>query len=284
MTTCFISHSWCERQHDFALRLRDALRSKGIDAWVDEEQILGGDLIRGKMREGIMHKSDVFLLVLSPEALQSESCLVEMNWAFEQRRNVGMQIVPVLRKECGIPVPLQGILYVDFRDDKNFGRAVGRLLPAIKSAAEVKWLCSHLSADEAEERIEAARTLAKLRSRFTIPVISHRRSVDYDPEVQYWLALALGEIGGDEAIAALGEATGEPDPRASQGVADALLLLGREALEVVLRAAMSDDPFRRRTAARVLVDMRERDSRIKAVLARLKSDPDRRVQSVAQRA
>lgn len=282
MTTCFISHTWGEGQHDFALRLRDALRDNGVEAWVDEEQILPGDLIKDRMRQGILKESDVFLFVMSPESLQSENCLCELNWALEQRREAGMQIIPILRKGCEIPDSLQNILYIDFRDDDNFDLRLSRLLPAIESAAQVKSLCNQLVAVEPEERIEAARALAQLGNRFTVPVIALRRSLEYDPTVRHWLASVLGEIGEEEAVAALGQAMDEPDLFAGLGVTDALTRLGEEALEVVLEAAGSDDPIRRRAAAQVLIYSGEEDPRVKTALAKLKSDPDKRVRSIAQ--
>ena len=96
------------------------MRNKGIKARVDEEQILGGHLIKERMRKGIMDESDVFIFVMSPKALQSENCLCELNWALEQRQEAGMQIIPILRKACEIPESLQNILYIEFRDDENF--------------------------------------------------------------------------------------------------------------------------------------------------------------------
>ena len=282
MTTCFISHTWRKGQHAFALRLRDALRNKGIEVWIDEEQILGGHLIKERMRKGIMDESDVFLFVLSPEALQSESCLCELNWAFERRREAGMQIIPILRKDCEIPESLQTVLHIDFRDDERFGVSVGQLLSAIESAAQVKSLCSKLVADEPEERIEAAQALARLGNRFTVPVVGQRRSTDHDPNARYWLAIALGKIGGEEAIAALGEAMGDLDLFANLGVTDALILLGKETLGVVLEAARSDDPIRRRAAAQVLTHMDEKAPRVSAALVELKNDPDERVRSIVQ--
>lgn len=303
MPTCFISHTWRKGQHRFALRLRDALVRKGIEAWVDEEQILPGDLIKEEMRKGILYQSDVFLFVLSPEALRSENCLLELNWAVECRRDAGLQIVPILRKDYAIPKllqdipllrkllrkdyqipePLQGILYIDFRNDRDFDTSVEKLLPAIEYASGVKLFCRRLLDDDRGERIESAQALADLKDRFTVPVITRRRTADYDPEVRYWLAIALGEVGGEEAVLALREAMAEPDPRANQGVTDALTRLGKEALWVVLNAAHSPDPIVRRGAAQVLVDTREQDARIQAALARLKNDPDKRVRGIAQR-
>jgi hypothetical protein len=62
--------------------------------------------------------------------------------------------------------------------------------------------------EEGVKRTGAAQKLALLKSSFTIPILARRlitepELLEPDPTVRYWLAYALGQIGGEEACAAL---------------------------------------------------------------------------------
>jgi len=65
----FISHS---SKNDGVVReLRQTLESLGVEAWTDSERLSGGDPLSPKIREAI-ENADCFLLVASPEALDSD--------------------------------------------------------------------------------------------------------------------------------------------------------------------------------------------------------------------
>jgi len=223
MTKCFISHTWHEGEHDFAIRLADALRANGVDVWLDEEQIHGGQLVEQRMRTGVIHECDVFLFVLSPASLKSQPCTIEREEALKYRVETGLQIIPILLKNCQIPQNLQDLLYVDFRNEGRFDESVGQLLPSIEAASRIRSLVVQLIDGDADSRAEAAQHLGNLRNPFTLPILARRLSKDSDPTVRYWLAFALGQIGGEEAIMALKEAKKrEPHPFVLLGIEDGL--------------------------------------------------------------
>ena len=70
--SCFISNSTLDRP--FAVRLHDALQSKGIRCWLDEKQLLPGHDISRELERGI-HLWDAFLLCASKKV--SDQLLVE---------------------------------------------------------------------------------------------------------------------------------------------------------------------------------------------------------------
>lgn len=203
MTKCFISHSWQEGEHKFAIQLKVALRANGVDVWLDEDQIRGGQLVEQRMRVGVIHECDVFLFTLSPASLKSKACAVEREEALRCREETGLQIIPVLLKDCQIPEDVQGQLYVDFRDENRFDESIRILLPSVEVANRTRSLVIQLIDGDADFREEAAQNLGNLRNPFTVPALGRCLSADADPTVRYWSAFALGQIGTKEALIAL---------------------------------------------------------------------------------
>lgn len=223
MCKCFISHAWSGGGHAFALRLAKALRVNGVDVWLDEEQILPAQLVRHRMQTGVRDECDAFLFILSPGSLRSEACAIELNEAFECRNSNGLQIIPILFKKCTIPPDLKVLHYVDFRDLARFHEKVGELLSGIWAASRVRALVAVLIDGDPESRADAAQYLARLRNPFTVPILARCLDSDPDPTVRYWLAYALGQIGGKEACTALRAAwEKETNPHARLGIEDAL--------------------------------------------------------------
>lgn len=221
----FISHAWSEGGHKFAIRLAKALRANGLDVWLDEQQILPAQHVKQRMRTGVIHECDAFLFVLSPGSLESEACAIELKEALKRRDESGLQIIPILFKDCEIPSELKELRYVDFRDQARFDEYLEQLLPGIRAASRVRALVAVLIDGDPDSRAEAAQHLAKLRNRFVVPILARRLHVDSDPDptVRFWLAYALGQIGGEEACAALRAAhEKETNPHTRLGIEDAL--------------------------------------------------------------
>lgn len=89
--TIFVSHShldntWC---HEFV----DALKTFGLDCWFDEKGLSGG-AVWLKTIEDELQRRDIFLIVLSPVAWQSEWVQQEIMLALTTKRH----IIPVLHQ------------------------------------------------------------------------------------------------------------------------------------------------------------------------------------------
>jgi hypothetical protein len=91
--SCFISYSSLDKP--FAVRLHDALQSKGVRCWLDEKQLLPGHDISRELERGI-YLWDKFLLCASKNSLTSWCVEDEIKTTFEKER--------ALRKGRGKPV------------------------------------------------------------------------------------------------------------------------------------------------------------------------------------
>jgi WD40 repeat protein len=144
----FISYS--RRDEEFVQRLREALAENGKDVWVDREDIGPAVEWRREIELGI-EGADIFAFVISPEALRSEPCRRERDYAVAKNK----RIVPLLRRAPdGVPVPddLASRNYIFFRTDKEFGPGFASLLAAIDNLPE--WAREHTRLLERAEEWE----------------------------------------------------------------------------------------------------------------------------------
>ncbi len=90
-----MSHSHVD--NDFCLNLVTALTTAGADVWYDEHDLGADELTRTIMEE--LRQRPIFLLVLSPEALLSQSVENESLWAFtlyQRDQERSRVILPIL--------------------------------------------------------------------------------------------------------------------------------------------------------------------------------------------
>jgi uncharacterized protein YjbI with pentapeptide repeats len=148
--SCFISYSSLDKP--FAVRLHDALQSKGIRCWLDEKQLLPGHDISRELERGI-YLWDKVLLCASKNSLTS-------TWV-EREIKTTLAKEEALRKERGklvlklIPLDLDGFMSTaqwdlgvlaneirsrkaaDFRgwetDNAKFNDRVGRVITALRA-------------------------------------------------------------------------------------------------------------------------------------------------------
>ncbi len=217
---CFISHTWREQQHCFAMKLSSALREKSIAVWIDENEIRPVDFIEYRIKRAIERECDVFLLVLSPEALASKWCRRELNLALDQRAENCMPVIPVLLRDCRIPRCLKDICYADFRDSVDFDIAIKPLVEGIQSSARLKRICGRLSSPRPRERMKSSKELGDSGNPLALGPLKYRLLFrELDGEVKHYLALAISQIGGIKAIEILSQAMMvEEEPLTRQGI------------------------------------------------------------------
>ena len=118
-TEVFVSYS--RKDADFARQLNTALQEAGKTTWFDQESISTGVDFENEIFKGI-NSADNFLFVLSPDAVESEYCEREVNYASEQSK----RFISVLHREVDpalMPDSLRVINWIDFKDtafDKSF--------------------------------------------------------------------------------------------------------------------------------------------------------------------
>jgi hypothetical protein len=112
----FLSHSSADGA--FALRLTEILRRHGIAVWYSPTNILGAQQWHDEIGAAL-DRCDWFLLVLSPNAVESMWVKRELSYALQQRRFEN-RILPVLYQECDfarISWVLPSIQVIEFSAD-----------------------------------------------------------------------------------------------------------------------------------------------------------------------
>ncbi|BAP55871.1 TIR domain-containing protein [Thioploca ingrica] len=125
-TDVFISYS--RKDGDFARRLNLAFQEAGKTTWFDQESISSGVDFETEIFKGI-RSADNFLFILSPDAVTSEYCEREVNYAAEHHK----RFIPVLWRDPPhehLPAILQRLQWLDFQHspfDKTFPELIQAL-------------------------------------------------------------------------------------------------------------------------------------------------------------
>src|SRR5512142_2521624 len=123
--TTFISYS--RANSNFAVRLAKDLKAAGFDVWLDQLDIPTGARWDDEI-ERALEKSSIFLIILSPESIESQNVKDEVGYAIDG----GKSILPVVTRTCRIPLRLRRFQFVDFSNK-----------PYEDSLAEIKHLLSN---------------------------------------------------------------------------------------------------------------------------------------------
>jgi hypothetical protein len=116
----FLSHSSVDEE--FAVRLAETLRRHGIPVWYSPTNILGAQQWHDEIGAAL-DRCDWFLLILSPNAVESMWVKRELSYALQQRRFEN-RIVPVLYQACDfvrLSWVLPSIQMIEFRVDFDEG-------------------------------------------------------------------------------------------------------------------------------------------------------------------
>lgn len=125
MNKAFISHS--SKDNQFALKIAELLAELGVDVWIDLANIRGGTNWGEEIQQAL-DDSDVMLLILSPDSMQSQN--VRDEWQYYKGH--GKRIIPLLYRVTKVPFQLYGLQYVDFIS-RAFSAAFADLCMALKS-------------------------------------------------------------------------------------------------------------------------------------------------------
>ncbi|MGI9535408.1 MAG: toll/interleukin-1 receptor domain-containing protein [Thermodesulfobacteriota bacterium] len=113
-----IFFSYSRSDAEFAQKLAKDLQAEGYSIWIDQISVEPGTRWDSEV-EKALESSDVFLVVLSPDAVSSENVMDEFAFALEENK----KIVPVLHRDCKIPLRLRRLHYIDFTGDYVAGLA-----------------------------------------------------------------------------------------------------------------------------------------------------------------
>lgn len=119
MSNIFLSHTSIDKP--FVEKLAKDLKRIGIEVWFDKWEIGIGESITWKIESGI-RQNEYLGIILSPEALQSEWVRSELSAAWvKQMQSKKVFILPILYRECEIPLLLADKKYADFRSSYDDG-------------------------------------------------------------------------------------------------------------------------------------------------------------------
>lgn len=114
----FISHS--SKDKPFVVKLAEDLKRAGFSVWLDQWELTPGDSISEAISDAIT-KSRFLLIVMSPDYFNSPWTLIEYMAAMDKELDERhVKAVPILYRECDIPLLLSGKLWIDFRDPKEY--------------------------------------------------------------------------------------------------------------------------------------------------------------------
>lgn len=125
-TKIFISYSW--KQLGVARRLAENLQQAGFAVWWDVSDLKGGAEWERAIQAAIK-TSQYCLILLTPDSVESEWVHKEYMYAI----SLHLQVIPLLYRNCEIPLALTGIQYLDFRGD-NCEQSLKELLANLRSA------------------------------------------------------------------------------------------------------------------------------------------------------
>src|SRR5271165_7423104 len=108
--TAFFSYS--RDDSEFALRLARDLKAAGANVWIDQLDLVGGQRWAQTVQDAL-EKSPRVLVILSPSSVNSPNVENEYTLALKEKKTV----IPVLHRECKIPLQLRSLQRVDFSTD-----------------------------------------------------------------------------------------------------------------------------------------------------------------------
>jgi len=126
----FISHA-SEDKERFVLEFARKLRSKGVDAWVDQWEMLPGDSLVDRIFEEGIKGADAIVVVLSSNSVDKPWVREELNAAFVKRVEGKAKIIPVILDECEIPEALKSTVWQRIRRVVSYDAEFDRILAAI---------------------------------------------------------------------------------------------------------------------------------------------------------
>jgi|GEM_PF-3043192 len=126
ITGIFISYS--HKDLDFVRGLAKDLRRDPIRVWFDE-RLRGGKPWVEQLQDAVK-VFDVFVLVLSPDSVESPYIRDEIEWAKANNK----PILPILYRDCTVPDDLKDIQYIPFQSTK-YNEALFELTTTIRTLA-----------------------------------------------------------------------------------------------------------------------------------------------------
>jgi hypothetical protein len=126
----FVSHA-SEDKERFVLPFAMALRVRGIDAWVDQWEILPGDSLVKKIFEEGIKSASAIIVVLSESSVQKPWVRAELDAGVVRQIEGVSRLIPVVIDECEIPEALRSTVWVRINAVDHYEEDLERIVMAI---------------------------------------------------------------------------------------------------------------------------------------------------------
>ncbi len=129
----FVSHASEDKDRfvrDFATRLR----SKGIEAWVDEWEIVPGDSLVDKIFEEGIGEAQAMIVVVSEHSVSKRWVREELNAGVVRRINNASKLIPIVIGDVGesqMPESLKAVVWERVKDLNNYDAELEHVVKAI---------------------------------------------------------------------------------------------------------------------------------------------------------
>jgi hypothetical protein len=242
----FVSYS--SKDKPFVERLAADLNRHKVKIWVDALEMQIGDSLNKKIQHGISN-SGWLGIVLSPDSVASPWVEKELNAALElELERQSVFVLPLLYRECKIPLFLRDKVYADFRNSYEAGlEALLRKLrpafepstlnilmsgsiPAIKAAfAETAPEKRHSYDDHLKQSLNSSSVAERIAATTALFAIYNKDAFIYlvqmasDPSasVRRYAIYYLGELRSRKALGILSERMSDPNPEVRTAARDA---------------------------------------------------------------
>ncbi|MBA2680120.1 MAG: protein kinase [Ktedonobacteraceae bacterium] len=128
----FVSHS--SKDNEFGMKLvQDLCRVLGSDdaVWYDTYGGLHGGMTWWNTIKQELSTRNTFVVILSPDAVESKWVNDEINIAWHLRNTTGKRIIPVMYRSCNIDLDLSTLQVISFLDRESYEQAFNELLSAL---------------------------------------------------------------------------------------------------------------------------------------------------------
>ncbi|MEY0536570.1 toll/interleukin-1 receptor domain-containing protein [Providencia rettgeri] len=126
----FVSHA-SEDKERFVVQLASKLRANGVEAWLDQWEMLPGDSLVDKIFQEGIKDAEAIIIVLSNHSVTKPWVREELNAGIVNRILKGTKIIPVVLDNCEVPESLKSTLWESIKDLNDYDLSFQRILQSI---------------------------------------------------------------------------------------------------------------------------------------------------------
>jgi hypothetical protein len=126
----FISHA-SEDKERFVTEFATKLRTKGVEAWVDDWEILRGDNLVDKIFEKGLKEADTVIIILSNNSVNKPWVREELSVSVVKRIINNTKIIPIVLDDCNIPTSLTATAWVKIDNLSSYQDSFDNILSSL---------------------------------------------------------------------------------------------------------------------------------------------------------